>query len=385
MKKKFGYMLFVLMLVIVLSGCTKQYYSDDFEKMVVSQGKEVLTTYLSNNYNEYKIVSNVEMVNGKGSYGNPGDDFGSTIVKASVEIDGKECQFYVDTDTNIIYSDYHMDYVEQFFLDQFKSDVSGMDIDFYYDFNVSSYQSLASYSDNTKSKENQGIYDVEVSLQNVFDVAMTGEDIVDYMLENEEASIVAVCYYNVEQEKEIDCNCIFECMKANTMFQSVKLYSVAAPYFEIIQSEQVVPYSYMIGVDEYYEFGAIDGLNCRHYTTTVAQWDNVAVRYVSNITFFNDELQVLEDTDYESPAHFDGNELTIERSKVKTFLYFTGEPGYSRIKVERYRADGTKNKPDDVIIVKLVDGIYSLSTHGDMGYKNTGYQITQDTLITFRE
>lgn len=377
----------MMVIAFALSGCTKQYYSDSFEKNVISQGKEILTKYLGDNYTDYKLVGNLVMVRG---YGNtpedrPGRSFGSTIAKAKVEIDGKEYNFYVDTDTNTIYSDYYMEYVEQYFFDIIKSNIAEMGIDFYYGYKLSTQLSLNSYSDNTESKKNQGIYDVKVSLGNVFDVEMTREDIINDILQDTERNgIVVNCYYSVEEEKTIDCKRIFDCMKTNGLLHKVNIYSVATPYFDIMQAEDVVPDSFMLGADEYYEFlSSNNDLSCRRSITSTTRKDNIVVRYVSNITVYNSELQEIESNDYESSAYFDDDELTIKRSKSKTYLYFEGKPEYSRVKVERYRADGSKNKPDDLIIVKLADGFYSFSAHGDRGYRNEGYSIYQDTLVTF--
>lgn len=357
------------------TGCIPQYYTPEFQNNVITEGTELIEEYLEANYSDYKITY-VKMVPGTTPQQNVAM-YGSTVACANVTIDDTLYTFYADTDNGNIYSNAQTHEIENYYWNEFAGE---LDCDYVLNYNSNSYLiEFGSRSVNTGAKLNAGVYEVTVTLDGVYPVSQSVEEIIKSISEaDDEANITLYAYYCSDDYDAFSADDLKAFMDSHPEVLELSILNISRGDLDYFMNETLLRYKTPLGLKEEYDinrYSSTGDLTYEYICHTHEMLNEVAgVNYVSYIlTMGNDDFSVIYEKTYDAPAEIDGEYIITHKTATEApaYIFFAEYPGHSHANVG---SDGTLTTTD-YDIRQYRCGYYSLILKNNYEGTDDGYLI----------
>ena len=377
---------------LVFAGCS--FVSNAFHKYVeyeldrsqaerdelIEKSRGLLTVYLDSVATDYTI-GEISCMNANS--GNP-SEYLSPVTEAMVVINGEEFIFYIDTDTENIYSNMQHEsfkrlYISELFGDRIDPSEVALNI----------VTDLKIYS--TTKATNRQIY---TTIFDAYPVTESATSIFEKARNGEMSSIALLAYFNSDNYNYFEPDYLKDYMDSHSEISRLSLYSISTGVVEKLQDDFK---TYEPGIareidfladplavkEEYYLYYTNNNLTFEYKQHTLAEYDySVGVNYISyEMKMGNEDFSLYEENEYTI-------DITVTDLAINTYapangstayLFFYESPGSSAtVKLPgSYTADSY-----DICIYPC--GYYSLTDSAQNDTTDYGYEITRDEIIRIK-
>lgn len=347
---------------------------------LIEKSRGLLTEYLDSLATEYSIGDTSCMI----AHSTNVAEHLSPVTEARVVIDGEEFIFYIDTDTENIYSNMQHDSFKQLYISELfgdRIDPSEVALNIVTDLKIYSTTKATNLQIYTTILD---AYPVTESATSIFEKARNGEM----------SSIALLAYFNSDNYNYFEPDYLKDYMDSHSEISSLSLYSISTGVVEKLLKD-FKTYEPTIARDidfladplavkeEYYLYYTNDNLTFEYKQHTLAEYDySVGVNYISyDMKMGNEDFSIYEENEY-------AIDITVTNFAITTHAPETGSTAYLFF-YENPSSRATVKLPGsyEAVSYKICEypcGYYSLTDAAQSSIDNYGYEITRDEIIQIK-
>lgn len=353
MRKLKHILLIFVSAIVLLTGCVPTHISEIQRAEVKEKGTELITSYLTETFDEFSISP----INMAEAYGG---SYGSNIAVSTFAVDGCRYNIYADISTSQIYVDYDSESLDEVFgkpiRDMFER--GGIDADF----TIYSYTADNMIASENNCERDKVIEPVSINIGTAIPVNMSEDEARRYIVENVENAELYV-YYTGDISGDSILDMDFDLYEGLNIKGNIHLINISESDYAYYKENDEFFVMDIVSVRESMDIEhGDDGYIVQYDLMDIYQEDKVCINYVRTRKTFNSVDKSSDVIDYDCPAsvYDDTIKLYSENNECPyAYVYYTEIPRQYSVSVVEKSGDGSETKVR-VPLVQDPNGYYIL-------------------------